>query len=179
MADQRSNAGSPSTPGQRPRSVSRTNSTNSPAKRKTKKPSQDNTNGDTAANPDPAVFEAAFVLDDEDADLATTQSATPTEKTVEEEEEETDTNNEKKNNGTSEQNGESKDQNDVGVDEKPKDIPSSAPAELPSHVKTKLRKLEKLEATYPGWLYLEYYIILYVTPCVVCRVSCQLILNSF
>lgn len=31
-----------------------------------------------------------------------------------------------------------------------KDAKNSAPAELPPHIKTKLRKLEKLESTYPG-----------------------------
>ncbi|KAI1391770.1 uncharacterized protein F4822DRAFT_105172 [Hypoxylon trugodes] len=140
-AEQRSN--SPSASGQRPRSVSRTNSTNSPARRKTKRPSQDQTNGDGATNPDPAVFEAAFVLDDEDADATSGLPEKPGRDAV--------VNNEKDGGGdATEQNGETQDQSNNTLDEKPKDALSPAPAELPPHVKTKLRKLEKLEATYPG-----------------------------
>lgn len=128
--------------GQRPRSVSRTNSTNSPAKRKPRKSNQDTLSPDGIANPDPAVFEAAFVLDDEDADppLATTNvQTTPSDNAAKE--------------GTvldEKQNGDAKTQADAARDEKSKDALSSSPAELPSHIKAKLRKLEKLESTYPG-----------------------------
>ncbi|KAK6856580.1 vesicular transport protein [Apiospora arundinis] len=66
IAEQRSNNASPAS-NSRPQSVSRTNS--SAAKRKTKKPSQDVGNGaDNLPNTDPAVFEAAFALDDEEAE---------------------------------------------------------------------------------------------------------------
>ncbi|KAI0839373.1 hypothetical protein F5Y06DRAFT_265278 [Hypoxylon sp. FL0890] len=146
FAEQRSNTSSPSGSGQRPRSVSRTNSTNSAGRKKAKKLSQDISNGDGAANPDPAVFEAAFVLDDEDAEAGSSQpQSAPPEKGLKDGL----TNSEKKEN-ESEQNGETKDPVGPDVDEKSKGAPSNAPTELPSHIKIKLKKLEKLEATYPG-----------------------------
>ncbi|KAI1658579.1 hypothetical protein F4813DRAFT_38828 [Daldinia decipiens] len=143
LTEQRSTTSSPSAPGQRPRSVSRANSTNSSTRRKTKKPSQDNSNGDGAANTDPAVFEAAFVLDDDDIENASAQPAAP-EKTVGG----TSSGNEKDDSAT-ERNGEAKDHIGGGEDENPKASLPTAPAELPPHVRSKLRKLEKLEATYP------------------------------
>ncbi|KAI1445517.1 hypothetical protein F5Y02DRAFT_127405 [Annulohypoxylon stygium] len=158
LAEQRSSAGSPSATGQRPRSVSRTNSTNTSARRKAKKPSQDTSNGDGAPNPDPAVFEAAFVLDDEDADPAPGQATSAqSEKTMKE-----GAANNEKNDASNEQNEGAKDQASAGAgtEEKPKDAsstaPSTAPTDLPPQVKTKLRKLEKLEATYPGKLLLPH-----------------------
>lgn len=143
--------------GNRQRSLSRSNSAkDSPAKRRTKKPGQDAANGDNLPNTDPAVFEAAFALDEEEAEAKATaeQPQAGSEK-----------------NGSTEglsvekKSTEDDDQAtlcDDQVTEKTKDAsagsnekggkpdPSSAPAELPAEVKTRLRKLEKLEKTYPG-----------------------------
>ncbi|KAK6956059.1 hypothetical protein Daesc_001329 [Daldinia eschscholtzii] len=143
LAEQRSTARSPSASGQRQRSVSRTNSTNSSARRKIKKPSQDISNGDGAVNPDPAVFEAAFVLDDDD----TESQLAPSEKTVV-----GSLSDNEKDHSTATQNEEKKDQAGVGEDVNSKADAPPAPAELPLHIKSKLRKLEKLEATYPELL---------------------------
>ncbi|KAI1472155.1 GRIP domain-containing protein [Daldinia caldariorum] len=146
LAEQRSTARSPSASGQRQRSVSRTNRTNSSARRKIRRASQNISNGDGPVNPDPAVFEAAFVLDDDDAEFTSAQPA-ESEKVVGG----TSSGNEKED-STVAKNEEKKDQAGGGEDVSPKAGASPAPAELPLHVKSKLRKLEKLEATYPELL---------------------------
>lgn len=124
--------------------MSRANSTNSPARRKPKKPSQDTTNGDSLANPDPAVFEAAFVLDDDDVEPAVTRSSSP-EKVSKE-----GSDGNENNDGAPKQNTDAEDRTGAVAGDESKDVASTAPAELPPQVKAKLRKLEKLEATYPG-----------------------------
>ncbi|KAH9905186.1 hypothetical protein F4778DRAFT_696550 [Xylariomycetidae sp. FL2044] len=149
---ERSNANSPSGSTPRPRSVSRTNSSNSPAKRRIKKPSQDAINGDTAVNPDPAVFEAAFVIDDDEADNASQTSpekSTPPEPGMAKEQGNGDT--DKQDTG-GEHNGEKKEDGTSVPEGKAKDPVPPAPAELSPQLKTRLKKLEKLEATYPELL---------------------------
>ncbi|KAI0018045.1 hypothetical protein F4780DRAFT_558543 [Xylariomycetidae sp. FL0641] len=158
LAEQRSSSGSPassSTP--RPRSVSRTNSTNSP-RRKTKKPSQDVSAADSGPNPDPAVFEAAFVLDDDEAD-SISRAATPKPSATEKGTDSGSPNDgdDKKDatdgqDGQTEQNGDNKNKSAKESEDEAKDASSAAPAELSPQVKQRLRKLEKLEATYPGRL---------------------------
>lgn len=50
-----------------------------------------------------------------------------------------------------EKNGQKPTQETSGLGEKTKDnANTNAPGELPPHIKAKLRKLEKLESTYPG-----------------------------
>lgn len=109
-----------------------------------------------AANPDPAVFEAAFVIDDSDepsragtpkppaaADEA--KAGTSTDQTS----------------GADGKPSETKDESATdkaaeGVADAPKPEPPAKPQELTPEIRQKLRKLEKLEATYPGRLrYLE------------------------
>lgn len=128
--------------------------TQSPARRPRKKLVEDtaskDTNGDgTVANPDPAVFEAAFVIDDDDS--APSRVATPAP-----------TDNANKAAGkpassppTSEmagpQNGAEKTEEGKGAAEPPASSTATAPAaELSPEVQTRLRKLEKMEKAYPG-----------------------------
>lgn len=85
------------------------------------------------------------MLDDEDADPAISQPA-PVEKSTKES-----ADNNEKNDGAIKQNGDTAEQTGLTTDGEPKDVTSTTPPELPSQVRAKLRKLEKLEATYPGW----------------------------
>lgn len=131
--------------GSRPRSVSRTNSAkDSPVKRKVKKPSQDVSNGDNIPNPDPAVFEAAFALDEEEAEAKATA-----EQPAESEKDGGDKPAAEDDAQSKEKTGEEAPASD---DKAAKEDSPSAPVELSPEVKTKLRKLEKLEKTYPGML---------------------------
>ena len=135
---------------------------NSPAgtRRKLKKPSQDVANGETGPNPDPAVFEAAFVIDDEDDGDAPTRSGTPKPAPPEKDAKETPKvevsaaprNSEETLIEKSHPDDEKQKEKENGKEKPagPGDTKSSAPAELPPHIKAKLRKLEKLESTYPG-----------------------------
>lgn len=117
--------------------------------------------GDSALNPDPAVFEAAFVIDDSDepSRAGTPKPVLPSEKSTL--------------NGdaaaakieSSEKRQDGGDQKKDGIDNKEaaggEEAPgstnqvvpaTSAPAasELTPEIRQRLRKLEKLEATYPG-----------------------------
>lgn len=154
-----SNTGSP----RQSSSVSRSNSAASTARKpRPKKQSQDvSKNDDGAANLDPAVFEAAFVIDDDEPSRATTPKP-PTD-------------------DQAPQNGDAKDAGSAGGDsgpgagagdsaqpgqdaearakddeQKPAPPPKNEAPELPPDVRTRLRKLEKLEATYPGWFTSRY-----------------------
>ncbi|KAI5860937.1 GRIP domain-containing protein [Durotheca rogersii] len=140
LAEQRSHANpSPPAGSQRARSVSTT-------RRKARKPGQDVSNGDMAANPDPAIFEAAFVLDDEDADSAATAQVAPHETEMKEGVVDSEMSN------SATENSNATGQTGTQADEKLRDVPSAAPAELPPHIRARLRKLEKLESTYPELL---------------------------
>lgn len=113
---------------------------------------------EATANPDPAVFEAAFVLDDSDepSRTATPKPALPEKDTKGTGKMSGDkTNSEKE---VSEKDGAVADdstkpvgKDDASPEPPKKDTGSSKPAaELSPEVRQRLRKLEKLEATYPG-----------------------------
>jgi hypothetical protein len=157
-ASEQQRTASPSgTSGSRPRSVSRTNSAkDSPAKRKPKKGNQDAAN-DSAPNPDPAVFEAAFALDEEEAEARESMEKSATQDKVVKEGDDgaangTDEKSVEKSVEQDQENGEKTDAAPAST----ADAPAEAPVELPADVKAKLRKLDKLEKTYPGTLPLCY-----------------------
>lgn len=144
-----------------PSAVSRSNSGASTAGKRPrqKKAAQDaSKEADAAANPDPAVFEAAFVIDDDEPSRTATPLPPSEEKNGETQEKEGGA--EGENVDTSSGNT-GKDLEKTAEDDshKPtggKPLSSSKPTtaaaspELPPDVRAKLRKLEKLEATYPG-----------------------------
>lgn len=135
-------------------SVSRSNSG---ASAQTKKPRQKKAAQDASkdvegavANPDPAVFEAAFVIDDDEPSRSTTPLPPSEQK------EQVLQNGDSKGDGDT-GTGDDKDSEKKGTDVQASDedrpVPPPKPAaspELPPDVRAKLRKLEKLEATYPG-----------------------------
>ncbi|KAH9226880.1 hypothetical protein K456DRAFT_1092089 [Colletotrichum gloeosporioides 23] len=125
------------------RSDSTSRGNQSPARRPRPKKnvSQDNTkDGDSPSNPDPAVFEAAFVLDDSEEP---SRAGTPKPPTMEDK-----TDEKKEKVEEAGQNGDEKKEGDAGAATA---APAAAP-ELSPEVRTKLRKLEKLEKTYPELL---------------------------
>ncbi|KAK4133493.1 hypothetical protein BT67DRAFT_450343 [Trichocladium antarcticum] len=139
------------------RSRSSSSATQSAARRPRpiKKTSDDLTsrdmNGDgVATNPDPAVFEAAFVIDDADDTAPPSRSATPALacKTAKPGGSGKDTGKAVADTSTTGDNGA------PGAEQAPKAAPATFPAssELPPEVRARLRKLEKLEKTYPELL---------------------------
>ena len=145
-------------------SISRSNSGASGAARKPrpKKPGQDaSKNDDGAANPDPSVFEAAFVIDDDEPSRA----ATPRPPTTDENSPQ---NGDSKDDGAASGKGDTglasskepeKNGDDEGRSEGDKPVPPPKPAAAPEvspEVRARLRKLEKLEATYPGEFTVEW-----------------------
>lgn len=145
------------------RTVSRSSSTRgaaSPSKRpRAKKPSTSkDANGDGAANPDPAVFEAAFAIDDTDEG---TPSATPkpeeADKSLEESKDAAAPEKQAPDSGKDSSDGQAN-----GVADKPdaakpppresKSQPAAS-AEVTPEIRTKLKKLDKLEKTYSGLFY--------------------------
>lgn len=126
----------------------RTSSTAS--KRKAKKPSQDISNSDNLPNPDPAIFEAAFVLDEEEAEAKATAEKSETAGSASNMKDGDKDLPSKGENGSSD--GSAAEKGDrKSEDKSPKDAPAtSSEPELPADVQTKLKKLEKLEKTYPG-----------------------------
>lgn len=139
--------------------------TQSPARRPrpTKKASEDLTakdaNGDGPTNPDPAVFEAAFVIDDTDETATSTRAATPL--SVDKEGKTGDSGKDAgkvagdaPGNGAADptpnaDNGEA-DRPDTEQTARVSRGASAASSELPPEVRARLRKLDKLEKTYPG-----------------------------
>ncbi|ORY60683.1 uncharacterized protein BCR38DRAFT_442147 [Pseudomassariella vexata] len=160
LSEQRASSPSgSSTPNRRSGSVSRTNSSkDSSARRKTKKSSQDISNGDNGLNPDPAVFEAAFAIGDDETDTrASTPKPPVPDKDVTEDKEASAAAGDRSEDTKEALEGENKgftptvtvtdsNGNDAAS------APASTPADLPPEVKAKLRKLDKLEKTYPGTL---------------------------
>jgi hypothetical protein len=155
--------GGPSSASRRSGSLSRTSSTQgaeSPARRqRVKKPSQDVSKeaGDGSTDTDPAIFEAAFVIDDTDegSTAATPRSETPAIPTKE------------STNGTADKKEAVSESSKESEDAKPNGEKKSTPAkvtngepaaqpppaaavELSPEIRTRLKKLEKLEKTYPG-----------------------------
>jgi chromosome segregation ATPase len=124
------------------------------AKKQSQDASKEPTNGDGTVNLDPAVFEAAFILgDSEEPSRANTPNPAAAEQEVKEKAEassETPNANE----ATPVQNADkSSEEKRMAAKEGRTDDAMVLPAaELPPEVQSKLRKLEKLEATYPGSL---------------------------
>lgn len=137
----------------------------SPARRnRTKKPSQDisrDSTADTTPNPDPAVFEAAFVIDDpEDA------PPTPPVKEVDGEAAPgASTTSSEKPNGVADKMGSTEDVQPSSAATHPnsertdppkrpgdqaEDTGNAGVTELPADVRAKLKKLEKIEKSYGG-----------------------------
>ena len=138
--------------------------TQSPARRPRKKPADDvnaTSNGEgPAANPDPAVFEAAFVIDDTDETATPSRAATPSLADKELPAHYKGTEKVSDNTASASSAGDgAATQNDSGEragSEKgemvqPTKLSNAAPAtEIPIEVRARLRKLDKLEKTYPG-----------------------------
>lgn len=110
-----------------------------------------------AANPDPAVFEAAFVIDDEEPSRSTTPLPPSEHKNSQDGGDGSQDDRPDGDKGdTGAGHGSRDPEKDGGGDEKradedkPVPPPKPAAAELPPEVRARLRKLEKLEATYPG-----------------------------
>ena len=145
-------------------SISRTSSTAKASqagsrKPRAKRPSEDlskDANGDGGANPDPAVFEAAFVIDDDDVPPTSTSTPAPSEKEELKEEgtssdKASDQDGKKPPNDGPNENGESTGGDSAKAGQPADgDKPVAAAPELPPDVRQKLKKLEKLEKTYPG-----------------------------
>lgn len=140
-------------------SVSRsTSATPTARKPRLKKPSQDiGRDADAAAtNTDPAVFEAAFVIDDEEP----SRSATPQPPSAIEKNSDNGDSNDSTAHGEkgdtaagntakdSEKNGDDEGRKSEG--DKPVPPPKTTAADLPPDIRARLRKLDKLEKTYPG-----------------------------
>jgi len=152
-------ASAPTTAAPRRSRSSSTAGTQSPARRPrpSKKASEDLTSRDAnadGANPDPAVFEAAFVIDDADDSAAPSRVATPAladmsskETRAGEASQATPLAADAPTNGTADAPaaGENGEANNAAA-------APAAPAsvELSPEVRARLRKLDKLEKTYPG-----------------------------
>jgi hypothetical protein len=148
----------PTSAARRSRSSSGTK-TQSPARRPRRKPGEESSskeiNGDSPANPDPAVFEAAFVIDDTDEFATPARAATPSSSGKELENSSTQTTDVEasgRSGNTASQNGDEDGATKGAVDPQETVPPTAAPksAELSPEVSTRLKKLEKLEKTYPG-----------------------------
>lgn len=157
-ANDQAGAGSSTGSPRQSSSVSRSNSAASAARKpRPKKQSQDvSKNDDGAANLDPAVFEAAFVIDDDEPSRANTPKPPADDQTPQ--------NGDEKDTapasgeagpatgaGDTAQPGKDAEARPRDDEHKPVPPPKHETNELPPDVRTKLRKLEKLEATYPGW----------------------------
>lgn len=145
--------------GRQSSAVSRSNSGASSAGKRTrpKKAVQDASKeaDAAAANPDPAVFEAAFVIDDDD-EPSRTSTPPPQYQDIKSDAQDKD------GGALSEMHevkagddGADAEKTGAGDGLKPEGTQSAtsskaASVELPADVRAKLRKLEKLEATYPG-----------------------------
>jgi hypothetical protein len=151
-ANEQAGSGSSSGSPRQSSSVSRSNSAASAARKpRAKKQSQDvSKNDDSAANLDPAVFEAAFVIDDDDEPSRANTPKPPSDDQAPQNGDGKDagTSARSEGNAQSAKDAEARAKDD---EQKPAPPPKNDTPELPPDVRTKLRKLEKLEATYPGW----------------------------
>jgi len=109
------------------------------------------------ANPDPAVFEAAFVIDDADDTAASSRASTPLpgDKIPRSGESTANSGKAGPDNPTSgtgsPSNSGNNEQVQAGAEPTAKTASSSTSiSELPPEIRARLRKLEKLEKTYPG-----------------------------
>ena len=121
-----------------------------------------NANGEGAANPDPAVFEAAFVIDDGDDSTAPSRVATPLLAGKDTKAGDAGKDTEQAGGGApvngatnAPATGDNGEANKPATDRAVNAAPAAAPAasELPPDVRVRLRKLDKLEKTYPGLHY--------------------------
>ncbi|KAG8156998.1 hypothetical protein KVR01_013220 [Diaporthe batatas] len=158
-ASEQAGSGSSSGSPRQSSSVSRSNSAASAARKpRPKKQSQDvSKNDDGAANLDPAVFEAAFVIDDDEPSRANTPKP-PSDDNAPQNGDGSDggpVSGEAGSSTKTEGDGELAKDAEAGAEDdeqKPAPPPKSETPELPPDIRTKLRKLEKLEATYPELL---------------------------
>ncbi|KAK3372057.1 hypothetical protein B0H63DRAFT_401367 [Podospora didyma] len=154
---QKASSSEPSASARRSASTSRTRSgsnasTQSPVRRPRPRKASEvkDSNGDGAANPDPAVFEAAFVIDDTDEAATPARVATPLP---------TDDDTTKKAGKpadtaptTGEIQSQTNGQQDHDATKSAVAALPASPAELSPEIQAKLRKLEKLEKQYPELL---------------------------
>lgn len=147
-------------------SVSRSNSGASAASKKPRprKAAQDASSKDAesaAANPDPAVFEAAFTIDDEEPSRVATPIPSTDQKASQDGEDPISnsaeaTEGEKEDNGNDKGKEKEKDDSGSGATGKTPEKSNASSekragtSDLPADVRAKLRKLEKLEGAYPG-----------------------------
>ncbi|ROT41598.1 hypothetical protein SODALDRAFT_292432 [Sodiomyces alkalinus F11] len=133
--------------------TSRTTSSSQTKRTRAQQPGSQDVATDAAPNPDPAVFEAAFVLDDSDEP---SRAGTP--KSVAMAEGKADGDSGSKASGDLEPAQQSgKDDQEKGISEKSTELQTkktensatSNSNNLPPEIRARLRKLEKLEATYP------------------------------
>lgn len=165
-ANEQAGAGSGTGSPRQSSSVSRSNSAASTARKpRAKKQSQDvSKNDDGAANLDPAVFEAAFVIDDDEPSRATTPKP-PSDDQAPQNGDAKDTGSASgeagpvAGAGDSAQPGKDAEARAKDDEQKPAPPPKNEAPELPADVRTRLRKLEKLEATYPGWFASRYEVV--------------------
>lgn len=129
------------------RSDSTSRSAQSPARRpRPKKTASDaKDGGDSPSNPDPAVFEAAFVIDDNEEP---SRAGTPKPAADKMEDKPEEKAKDKADEGQNGDNGKEGEETKGAAGAPPP--PPAAASELSPEVRTKLRKLEKLEKTYPG-----------------------------
>lgn len=120
-------------------------------------PSQDMSADGTAATSDPAVFEAAFVIDDTDETNTPSRVGTPVSTSTDKEgkgkdSEKSTSNTEPVKEGTDPlQNGDrSSVKSAAGQSSRSATLAPSTTAELSPEIRVRLRKLDKLEKTYPG-----------------------------
>lgn len=149
--DQAAGTGGGGAHSRQPSSLSRSNSSASTARKPRPKKSAQDASKDVdggAANTDPAVFEAAFVIDDDEPTRASTPLP-PSEKKDKQVQDDV-----SKGDGAEDtkdpEKGGVETQKTEGDNQAVSPSKSTAAPDLPQEVRAKLRKLEKLEATYPG-----------------------------
>ena len=163
--------------------------TQSPARRPRKKLADDvnaASNGEgPAANPDPAVFEAAFVIDDTDETATPSRVATPSLADREPQAQQKGTEKVSDNTASASSAGDgSATQNESGERAgdmvPPTKLSNAAPAvEIPAEVRARLRKLDKLEKTYPGSrpLAIDVPLLTHTPPLVICVIPIATLTN--
>lgn len=111
---------------------------------------------DAAPNPDPAVFEAAFALDDSDepsrAETPTSAAMTDAKEGGDPVSQPSGTPEPPQQSGKDEQGKAASEKSTEVQAKKTENSSTSSIGDLPPEIRARLRKLEKLEATYPGML---------------------------
>ncbi|KAK1957472.1 hypothetical protein LY78DRAFT_388307 [Colletotrichum sublineola] len=136
------------------RSESTSRSNQSPARRPRPKKPADAAKDDTAASPsntDPAVFEAAFALDDSEEPSRAGTPKPAADAMDKDDEKAKDKAGEGQNGDTEKDNEKDKETEGSAAGAATATLPAAAAApEISPEIRMKLRKLEKLEKTYPG-----------------------------